>query len=99
MPALSPGVWRVTPPDFFLPYPPTEPRLRRKAHLSSPVLSTIGLGGCPMTTWEIIAEKAKDLPADKQQEVLDFVEFVRIRTPQKDRLESPAGLLADLGVD
>ncbi|HZF11787.1 MAG TPA: hypothetical protein VFE33_23620 [Thermoanaerobaculia bacterium] len=52
-----------------------------------------------MTTWEIIAEKAKDLPADKQQEVLDFVEFVRTRTPQKERIESPAGLLADLGVD
>jgi hypothetical protein len=52
-----------------------------------------------MTTREIIAEKAKELPADKQQEVLDFVEFVQARTPQKGRLESPAGLLADLGVD
>ena len=52
-----------------------------------------------MTTWEIIAEKTKELPADKQQQVLDFVEFVRARTPQGIHLQSPAGLLADLGVD
>jgi hypothetical protein len=32
-----------------------------------------------MTTWELVAEKIKDLPPDKQQEVLDFVEFVRER--------------------
>jgi hypothetical protein len=32
-----------------------------------------------MTTWELIAEKAKDLPPEKQQEVLDFVESVRAR--------------------
>lgn len=52
-----------------------------------------------MTTWEIIAEKTKELPVDKQQEILDFVEFVRTRTPYKRGLKDPAGLIADLGVD
>ncbi|MEA2692797.1 MAG: hypothetical protein QOJ16_2184 [Acidobacteriota bacterium] len=52
-----------------------------------------------MTTWEIIAEKTKELPTDKQQQILDFVEFVRARTPQEKGLKDPAGLLADLGVD
>lgn len=32
-----------------------------------------------MTTWEMVAEKMKDLPPERQQEVLDFVEFVRGR--------------------
>jgi len=52
-----------------------------------------------MTTWEIIAEKTKELPADKQLQVLDFVEFVRARTPHRERLKNPAGLLSDLGVE
>ena len=52
-----------------------------------------------MTTWEIIAEKTKELPTDKQQQILDFVEFVRARTPHEKGLKDPAGLLADLGVD
>ena len=30
-----------------------------------------------MTTWEIIAEKAKELPPEKQLEVLDFLESLR----------------------
>ncbi|MBI5487579.1 MAG: FAD binding domain-containing protein [Deltaproteobacteria bacterium] len=34
---------------------------------------------CCMTTWEMVAEKMKDLPPERQQEVLDFVEFVRGR--------------------
>lgn len=29
-----------------------------------------------LTTWELIAEKAKVLPPEKQQEVLDFLEFL-----------------------
>ena len=32
-----------------------------------------------MTTWELVVEKLKELPPEKQQEVLDFVEFVRGR--------------------
>jgi hypothetical protein len=53
-----------------------------------------------MTTWELIAEKTKELSTDRQQQILDFVEFVRARTPYKtEGLKAPAGLLADLGVD
>jgi Protein of unknown function (DUF2281) len=52
-----------------------------------------------MTTWELIAEKARGLPADKQQELLDFAEFLRERTTTKAPLKSAAGLWADLGID
>lgn len=40
-----------------------------------------------MTTWELVAEKTKDLPPEKQQQVLDFVEFVRSR---REAATSPA---------
>jgi hypothetical protein len=52
-----------------------------------------------MTTWELIAEKAKELPAEKQQELLDFAEFLRTRTADTRPLTSAAGLWEDLGVD
>ncbi|MBI4515209.1 MAG: DUF2281 domain-containing protein [Deltaproteobacteria bacterium] len=45
-----------------------------------------------MTTWEIIAEKSRNLPVDQQQEVLDFVEFLRARHERKHPLRDPAGL-------
>ncbi|MDI7267225.1 MAG: DUF2281 domain-containing protein [Myxococcota bacterium] len=32
-----------------------------------------------MTPWELVVEKLRELPPEKQQEVLDFVEFVRAR--------------------
>lgn len=50
-----------------------------------------------MATWERIAEKARELPPDKQGRVLELVESL-----QRDRarvLRDPAGLLADLGID
>ena len=52
-----------------------------------------------MTTWELIAEKAKDLPLDKQQELLDFAEFLHARSETKHPLHSIAGLCEDLGID
>jgi len=45
-----------------------------------------------MTTWEIIAEKSKTLPAEQQREVLDFVEFLRGRHEPKRPLRDLAGL-------
>jgi hypothetical protein len=51
-----------------------------------------------MTTLELIADRAKDLPAEKQREVLDFVEFVRDRCARRKPLRSSAGLCADLGI-
>ncbi len=50
-----------------------------------------------MATWERIAEKARELPPEKQGRVLDLVESL-----QRDRvrpLRDPAGLLTDLGID
>lgn len=52
-----------------------------------------------MTTWEIIAEKAKELPPEKQLRVLDFLESLSKRTVKKKPLRSPAGLLKDLGIN
>jgi Protein of unknown function (DUF2281) len=52
-----------------------------------------------MTTWELIAEKAKALPADKQQELLDFAEFLRRKCEPKRPLQSVGGLCEDLGVN
>ena len=52
-----------------------------------------------MTTWELVAEKTKDLPPAKQQEVLDFVDFVRARGQAGKPRRSSEGLCADLGVD
>ncbi len=52
-----------------------------------------------MTTWEIIAEKAKELPPEKQLQVLDFLESLSKRIVKKKPLRSPAGLLKDLGIN
>jgi hypothetical protein len=52
-----------------------------------------------MTTWERIAEKARELPADKQLELLDFAEFLHARPASQRPLVSAAGLWADLGID
>jgi hypothetical protein len=45
-----------------------------------------------MTTWELIAERAKKLPPEKQQEVLDFVEFIHLRVARPRKLHDLEGL-------
>jgi len=45
-----------------------------------------------MTMWEIIAERARELPTEKQREVLDFVEFLRVHETPKRPLRDVAGL-------
>jgi hypothetical protein len=52
-----------------------------------------------MPIWEIIAEKAKKLPMEKQRQVLDFIEFLAARTSRGKQFQNPAALLADLGVE
>jgi hypothetical protein len=52
-----------------------------------------------MSTPERIAESVRDLPAERQQEVLDFVEFLRARTCRRAPLRSAEGLWAGLGID
>ncbi len=48
---------------------------------------------------EAVLEKLRDLPPDKQQEVLDFVDFLREKKAIKASHRSLRGLWADLGVD
>jgi erythromycin esterase-like protein len=45
-----------------------------------------------MTTLEMIAERVRDLPVDKQREVLDFVEFLRARVAPRRSLSDVVGL-------
>lgn len=45
-----------------------------------------------------IMEKVKALPDDKQQEVLDFIEFIQQKEGVKRPRRSLKGLWADLGV-
>lgn len=52
-----------------------------------------------MTIEEVVVEKLRGLPVDKQQAVLDFVEFLlqkSVAQPPRRRL---LGLFADLNVD
>ncbi|MBI3977116.1 MAG: DUF2281 domain-containing protein [Chloroflexi bacterium] len=46
-----------------------------------------------------VVEKLRALPPEKQQEVLDFVEFLYERSGAKRPRRSLKGLWADLGVD
>jgi len=45
-----------------------------------------------MTMWEMIAERARELPVEKQREVLDFVEFLGAHQAPKGALRDVAGL-------
>ena len=48
---------------------------------------------------ESIAQKVKSLPTVKQQEVLDFVEFLRWQFSGKQPRRRVRGLWSDLGVE
>jgi Protein of unknown function (DUF2281) len=48
---------------------------------------------------QTVVEKLRALAPDKQQEVLDFAEFLEQKTPTKQPRRSLMGLFADLGVD
>ena len=52
-----------------------------------------------MTIEQAIVEKLRVLPVEKQQEVLDFVEFLQHKSAPPRRRHSPIGLCADLNVD
>ena len=51
-----------------------------------------------MTIEEQVLEKLRDLPFDKQKEVLDFVDFLKQKNGPKKPLKSLRGLWADLGI-
>lgn len=48
------------------------------------------------TLYETVARKTKGLPLHKQQEVLDFIEFLKQKETVKKPLKRSRGLLADL---
>ena len=52
-----------------------------------------------MTLEQCLLEKLKQLPPDKQQELLDFAEFLSQKSLPKTPLKSIRGLCADLKVD
>ena len=52
-----------------------------------------------MNLEEAVLDKLRALPPDKQQEVLDFAEFIQQKNPTKKPLKSVKGLCADLKVD
>jgi EAL domain-containing protein (putative c-di-GMP-specific phosphodiesterase class I) len=51
-----------------------------------------------MTIEERVLEKLRDLPADKQKEVLDFVDTLRQKNGIKKPLRSLRGLWKDLNI-
>ena len=52
-----------------------------------------------MTIEEMVLEKLRGLPAEKQKEVLEFVESLKPDGSTKKPLRSLEGLLEDLNVD
>ncbi|MFB2880258.1 DUF2281 domain-containing protein [Floridanema aerugineum] len=52
-----------------------------------------------MTLEQCLLTKLKQLPADKQQELLDFAEFLSHKTSSQPPLKTIRGLCADLKVD
>jgi hypothetical protein len=47
---------------------------------------------------EAVVATLRDLPADKQQEVLDFASFLATKVPASSKLESARGLWKNLGI-
>ena len=52
----------------------------------------------PESIEQAVVEKLRSLPPDKQQEVLDFAEFLERKTRQPEQRRSLEGLFAHLGV-
>jgi hypothetical protein len=54
--------------------------------------------GLQMTIEQQVLEKLRDLPPEKQMEVLDFVDFLNEKNGPKKPLRSLLGLWADLNI-
>lgn len=52
-----------------------------------------------MNLEQAVLEKLRDLPPDKQQEVLNFTEFLHHKVTPKRPLRSVKGLWSDLKID
>jgi len=51
-----------------------------------------------VTIEQQVLEKLRDLPPEKQKEVLDFVDFLQEKNGQKKPLKSLLGLWAELNI-
>jgi hypothetical protein len=47
---------------------------------------------------EAVIEKLRELPVEKQQEVLDFTSFLATKATVRPKLKSARGLWKDLGI-
>jgi hypothetical protein len=52
-----------------------------------------------MTIEQAVLQQLQTLSVEKKQEVLDFVEFLRIKQTVKRQRRNPIGLFADLKVE
>lgn len=52
-----------------------------------------------MTIEQAVLENLRELPPDKQQEVLDFVQFLKEKSLPKQPRRSLYGLWSDLGIE
>jgi EAL domain-containing protein (putative c-di-GMP-specific phosphodiesterase class I) len=52
-----------------------------------------------MNLEQAVLDKLRELPPDKQQEILDFAEFLQQKNRPRKPLKSVKGLCADLKVD
>jgi hypothetical protein len=52
-----------------------------------------------MTIEQTVIEKLRELPPDKQQEVLDFIQLLKHKSQPKKPRRSLYGLWSDLGIE
>lgn len=52
-----------------------------------------------MTLEEAVLQTLRELPGDKQQEVLDFAQYLKHKNPPKYKKRSLEGLWADLNIE
>ncbi|MBE9049403.1 DUF2281 domain-containing protein [Nostocales cyanobacterium LEGE 11386] len=52
-----------------------------------------------MTIEQAVIENLRELPADKQQEVLDFIQFLKHKSQPKKPRRSLYGLWSDLDIE
>jgi hypothetical protein len=52
-----------------------------------------------MTLEQAVIENLRELPPDKQQEVLDFIQFLKQKSHPKKRRRSLYGLWSNLGIE
>ena len=91
----GPFGWRMS--ELRGPEPASRPYPEIGVDLPATVVASILV--IKMSIEDALLEKLRSLPVNKQQEVLDFAEFLRLRTPSPLPLHSSRGLCEDLGVD